>query len=95
MSLPDAVLDRYLTTIREFATTVIYRIDEPTGRGGFGAGGDQTGSWQGDSLVVSTRRGVTVSLSLDGDRLKRSRRQKAPGDNQETTLEPEWFDRVK
>lgn len=74
--VPDNILDSLLLIHGQFFPTVIYRIVEPRGRsGGSGAGGDQRGSsWQGERLVLTQSRSgvrlITVSLSLDGERLK-------------------------
>jgi hypothetical protein len=98
MTIPDAILDKLLSIQKQYYPTIIYRIDEPSGRGGFGSAGDLSGSWQGDRLVIMRRttanvRGTT-SLLMDGDRLKKENYSAVIGENKETTTS-EWFDRIK
>jgi hypothetical protein len=98
--IPDAKLDRLLAVHREFYTTVIYRIEDPGGRlGGAGASGQAAGSsWQGDRLMVIQRqtgiRQITVSLSMDGERLKMDTHVVIAAENKESTTS-EWFERIK
>ena len=94
--IPDDILDRWLASIGQHYPTVMYRIVEPSGRGGFGAGGDLTGSWQDGRLFLHrTQAGsrlLTTFVSLDGDRLKIDRHTAIAG--KESTLS-EWFVRSK
>ena len=100
--IPDDKLDRLLAIQREFYTTVVYRIDDPIGRRGGGAGGagangqPADSSWQGDRLVLVQRqvggRSITVSISLDGDRLKLDSHAVVGGKGHTNS---QWFDRIK
>lgn len=98
--VPDDILDPLLAIHGYFYPTVIYRISERSGRsGGSGAGGDLAGSsWQGNRLVLTqTRAGIrliTVSLSLDGDRLKHESHTVIAGEGKESTV-AEWFTKAK
>jgi hypothetical protein len=98
--IPDDKLNPLLEIQGQFILTVAYRIlEQPRGRtGGFGAAGDQRpSSWKGDRLVlVESRpdiRTITISFSLDGDRL-RHETHVVVGPGQESTV-TEWFNRVK
>ena len=97
-SLPDAKLDRLLAFQQEFDVTVAYRISDPRAPAGGSAGNPYSSSWQGDRLVLVQRQAgirlITVSLSLDGERLKRETHVVITGEKKESTT-VEWFERVK
>ena len=96
--VPDDKLDPLLAIHGRWDLTVAYPIIESRGRsGGFGAGGDGS-SWRGDRLVLTQSRAgsrlSTVSLSLDGDRLKLETHVVIAGESKESTV-PEWFSRTR
>jgi hypothetical protein len=102
--VPDDILDRLLAIHKRWDLTVAYAInDQPGCRGGWGRGGDQCpSSWHGARLLLAqTQAGVrliTVWLSMDSDRLKKTSHTVIASDRQapvkESTVE-EWFDRAK
>ena len=95
--LSDDALDKMLNFKGRFDTTTVYRIVVPqAGRGGFGAGGDTSASWQGDRLVLpilGAAHPTTVTFSLDGERLKVEMHNVVSSGKENNT--PEWFTKVK
>jgi hypothetical protein len=101
ITMPDENVDIFLAMNGKYYETVVYRLPGGSMRlGGFGAGGPppRTGpTWDGDRLVLPCQqpsfRTVTMTLSLDGDRLNAETRVQIDADHANTV--PEWFTRVK
>ena len=97
-SVPDDVLDRLLQVQGQFYPTVMYPIIESRGDVGVGALGDLRASWQGERLVLNRSQAgirlITVSLSMDGDRLKKDAHTAIASEQKESTVS-EWFVRAK
>jgi len=100
-SVPDDVLDPLLQLHGEFYPTVMYPIFEREPGGApvaFGAAGDLRASWQGDRLVLSRSQAgirlITISLSLDGDRLRKDSHTVITTEQKESTVQ-EWFVKTK
>jgi hypothetical protein len=101
ITMPDDKLDPILSINGRFYATIVYRLSETPGRsGGAGAGGPQTPAgptWFGDRLVVPdarpAARPITMTYSLDGDRLKLETRVDVSAAHANTVTE--WFTRVR
>jgi len=95
--LSDDTLDTMLNFKGRFDTTTVYRIVVPqVGRGGLGAGGDTSASWQGDRLILpmlGAAQPTTVAFSLEEGRLKVDM-HKVLGPGKENNT-PEWFTKAK
>ena len=89
--IPDAKLDRYLSFQRQFNPVIIYWIEDSVGPVGRGS------PWRGDRLVLTEgaadNRRYTVSILMDGDRLKMEVHTVIASDHKEGTTS-EWFQRA-